>query len=486
MRLYAENNTNYVKSTDTGSVIKLQVIGNDNSPMDLTIFDIVNVVIGNDGKLLVINPISVDAQGFIEFKIPSSSLPYGRYFLEVNMTKSNKELLIAPSDRQFTITLTKSLNELTGDTITIVNLQQLLTDIEYAKDNSDIAILDALTALNQSNTALVTSDQANTNSSTALTASQTAETNSTNALITANDANTKSDTALSNSITALTNSTEALSTANTSLTNSSEALSTSNTALTTANTAMTDSTSALANSQTAVTDSSNALTIANEAKTASTTAESNSTSALTTANTADTNASTALTNSNTAITTANEAKSTADQVRSEFDQIISGNTDAEVINARTNASGTTFTTVKSRLDDSDSKLAQTNTSLSNLQTSLANVDNTSDLNKPISTATQSALDLKANQLDLQKLVNEGFLNSYATSQDANGYYTIVTFKRNDTTIYLVSTLSNSDSNGYYQTCTWDFYDVDGTTITSTRTWTFTYDANGKIITKEVV
>lgn len=84
------------------------------------------------------------------------------------------------------------------------------------------------------------------------------------------------------------------------------------------------------------------------------------------------------------------------------------------------------------------------------------------------------------------LTDEGFLNSYATDADVNGYYTVVTFKRNNSTIYLVSTLSNPDTNGYYQTCTWDFYDIDGTTITSTKTWTFTYDTNGKRVTKEVV
>ena len=46
---------------------------------------------------------------------------------------------------------------------------------------------------------------------------------------------------------------------------------------------------------------------------------------------------------------------------------------------------------------------------------LSNVDNTSDLNKPISTATQSALDLKADESALDSKASESDLNSKANN-----------------------------------------------------------------------
>ena len=51
------------------------------------------------------------------------------------------------------------------------------------------------------------------------------------------------------------------------------------------------------------------------------------------------------------------------------------------------------------------------------QIGLGNVDNTSDLDKPISTATQTALDLKANQNDLDNHIND--LDIHVTAQQKN-------------------------------------------------------------------
>ena len=75
-------------------------------------------------------------------------------------------------------------------------------------------------------------------------------------------------------------------------------------------------------------------------------------------------------------------------------------------------------------------------------------------------------------------------SSYASVKE-NDVYTVVDFKRSDATLYLKSTLSNTDGNGYYQTCTLNYYDSLGTTIIKTVIWTFTYDIDGKIITKVV-
>lgn len=78
------------------------------------------------------------------------------------------------------------------------------------------------------------------------------------------------------------------------------------------------------------------------------------------------------------------------------------------------------------------------------------------------------------------------LNSYASGLDSKGIYTIIDFKRTDGTLYLKSTLSNVDAYGNYQTVTWNFYDVGGTNIVLTKTWSLIYDEDGSITQKVVV
>jgi hypothetical protein len=78
-------------------------------------------------------------------------------------------------------------------------------------------------------------------------------------------------------------------------------------------------------------------------------------------------------------------------------------------------------------------------------------------------------------------------NVTASNPDANGKYTVVTYKRTDGTTYMVSTLSNGpDANGNYGTMTNVFYKADGVTVDHTDTWTFTHDSNGKMISRTVV
>lgn len=82
--------------------------------------------------------------------------------------------------------------------------------------------------------------------------------------------------------------------------------------------------------------------------------------------------------------------------------------------------------------------------------------------------------------DKQRLTD---YNEYASGKDTNGIYTVMEYKRTDGTLYLKSTLSNPDASGNYQTMTWQFYDAAGTSVLSTKTWTLTYDADGKIVSK---
>lgn len=103
----------------------------------------------------------------------------------------------------------------------------------------------------------------------------------------------------------------------------------------------------------------------------------------------------------------------------------------------------------------------------------------------------------AGQVDLANLQNtvsthladlmphDSGLNSYASAKDVNGIYTVVDYKRADGTLYMKSTLSGGTSPNY-TTDTWLFYNTDGATLISTKTWTITYDTDGNITSKVVV
>lgn len=104
--------------------------------------------------------------------------------------------------------------------------------------------------------------------------------------------------------------------------------------------------------------------------------------------------------------------------------------------------------------------------------------NAANLNK-----IEDTLEAHESQLgDMMKQLEN--YNSYASSKDANGIYTVIDYKRADGTLYMKSTLSGGTSPKYTAD-TWQFYDNLGTTIIATKTWTLTYDVDGKVISKVV-
>lgn len=457
MRLYVENGTNYIKSLDDGSPIKLQVIDNDNSPVDLTKFPQVFVKIGTErlGAILSIVPTTKDIDGFVEFTLPKNTLPKGLYLLEIHMIDSLGAIRISPSDSDLRVVIRKSLDEL-GDEISAITVTELMAIVSDSKllaesaDNtskqanlsannavdiatganvkSDKAITDSTSALSKANTAITDSTKAKTDSASAVTTANGANTksdkavaDSTSALTKANqaitdstkaktdssvaltkstEANTKSDKAILDSSTAITtanqantksdeaivianstiaksdkavlDSTNAVATSNEANTKSDKAVLDSTTALTKATESVTTANSANTKSDKAITDSATALTTANEAKTTSTQANSKSDNAVTTSNEANAKSDKAITDSANAVKVSNQANTKSDNavtvatqsdvkstnaetvalgVESRFNELISGNTNAEVIEARG-----TFTTLSERLDDSDVKL----------------------------------------------------------------------------------------------------------------------------------
>ncbi|WP_460299606.1 phage tail protein [Clostridium botulinum] len=88
--------------------------------------------------------------------------------------------------------------------------------------------------------------------------------------------------------------------------------------------------------------------------------------------------------------------------------------------------------------------------------------------------------------DISKIIEKlECYSSYASDKDINGVYKTVTFKRKDSTIYMMSKLSSPDSNYNYTKNTWEFKNDTGTTTIKTYTWTFTYDTDGNIINRVV-
>ncbi|MBM7698693.1 cell envelope integrity protein TolA [Kurthia huakuii] len=114
---------------------------------------------------------------------------------------------------------------------------------------------------------------------------------------------------------------------------------------------------AVASANQAVQSSTDAVAVANEAKDVAQTATATSSEAMTQADSAKTlstqattDATKAKTDASNALSTANSAKSTAESVESRFNELTEGNTNDEVIQARTDDENTTHATLKARLD----------------------------------------------------------------------------------------------------------------------------------------
>lgn len=374
MRLYVENGTNYIKSLDDGSPIKLQVIDNDNSPVDLTTFNKVTVKVGNEnGTILNITPDSLDLDGFVSFKLPKNTLTVGKYQIEVYMYGLDETIRVAPSDSILPFSVFKALDEVgtlvnvmaldeilakvnetvisSNEAVKLANNSMVVSDIANTKSTeantkSDKAVLDSTTAVTKADEANMKSDEAIVIANSTIAKSDKAVLDSTNAVATSNEANTKSDKAIVDSAVALTKATESVTTANGANTKSDKAITDSATALTAANEAKTTS-------EQANTKSDNAVSTSNEANTKSDKAITDSANAVTVSNQANAKSDNAVTVATQSDVKSTNAETVALDVESRFNELVSGNTSAEVIEARG-----TFTTLSERLNDSDTKLGK--------------------------------------------------------------------------------------------------------------------------------
>lgn len=217
----------------------------------------------------------------------------------------------------------------------------------------------------------------------------------------AQEAYDEAEEAGSNSVFAIEQALEALSRANTALDASASAVATATSAFTAAaasvnasTTAVNTANAAATTANSAATDAATALSTANSAASAATTAVSTANAATTTANSADTKATTALANSAVAVSDAAAAVATANAADTKATAADTKATDALAqVEAAVSGSVVSFNGRAGAVVPQAGDYNKT-------QVGLANVDNTTDADKPVSNATQTALNTKANAADV--------------------------------------------------------------------------------------
>ena len=125
MLLNVLNNTNYLKSNDTGSKIRLLVSDYAGKEIDLKQFEKVEVVIGNEtGKIRTITPQLEENIGELSFSFTLDTLvPNGRYKLEVLLHNENGTIRVAPSRKYLYLYIEKSLDEIEGEEVNVIHLK---------------------------------------------------------------------------------------------------------------------------------------------------------------------------------------------------------------------------------------------------------------------------------------------------------------------------------------------------------------------------
>lgn len=380
MKLQLINDVNTLKSTDNATAIELAIVDEQQQFIDLSQFTNIEVKIGANGTLYLteIPELKLEENTF-SFTL-SHSLPVGKYQIQVHLFNEDGKLHIAPNKGAQALTIEKSFNQISDVTIAVMAVQQLLDDMAATTISAEEAKANSADAVDKVNQILnIATDLENTTNNIAQIADNAQNVSNTTAALAqnsndiANNANTTAAAAEATANNALTIANNAETVANAANTNANDARDIANNALSIV-------TSANNNADNAVTVANDAQNVANTALDNSEDAITTANTALNTANTADTNASTALTNSNNAVTTANEAKNIADSthtistdaqttatnavttantavtiaqnVRNDFDTLInlSGNTDAELIAARTDEENIQYETLKKRMD----------------------------------------------------------------------------------------------------------------------------------------
>ena len=423
--------------------------------------------------------VPIDTNISFEGSLPT---PISNRILRINGEASGFEFVPYDLDERLdTFEDTVVDNITTGQEAIENSFEEFKNETNVTINNINTKVTNAINTANAADTkadeAINTANTANTKSNEAIGIVNTALTAATNAVNTADAADTKAD--------------EAIDTADAANTKADEAIDTANAAINTANTASTAATNAVNTANAANTKVGEATAIANTASTAATNAVNTANSAVTSANTAVTTANSADTKADEALSTAQEAKEASlaaeenatsakekvdifeqdiEAVLSAADQIAQlesavntalqasevatqaaedaieavENTEAAIEAATQAAENATQSAEEatqavanveaSLLEKADKTELNTHTgnksnphSVTKSQVGLGNVDNTSDINKPISNATQTALN---NKLDVNgtavKATADGsgnnIVNTYLTKSSASSTY----------------------------------------------------------------
>lgn len=123
-----ENDTSTIKHGDTSEVIRLSA-RNDNDPVTWTSEDTATVHIDTINKVIPANLI-VGSNNVTIDSADLADIPAGQYGIELWVQLDGKKTAIWPSDATLQLTIAKNADEITGDVISTITLEQFRKEID--------------------------------------------------------------------------------------------------------------------------------------------------------------------------------------------------------------------------------------------------------------------------------------------------------------------------------------------------------------------
>ncbi|NMH68622.1 hypothetical protein HF072_07485 [Bacillus sp. RO3] len=167
MRLDKLHNFSGIKQGDTKRKFQLQALDDNESPLSLSGYSSVKVVIGNDkGKILEITPTLESETGVFSFSFSENDFTgNGEMQLELHLKDSGGKLSILPERGYYKFKIEKSIDTIQG-TVSSYTLTYFLGEVEKKKNQlqsiADQAVQTANTADGKANSAVETANNAET------------------------------------------------------------------------------------------------------------------------------------------------------------------------------------------------------------------------------------------------------------------------------------------------------------------------------------
>lgn len=153
MRVRLLNGINALKTKDNATEIKLEVLDENLSVVDLSTYQEITVNIGKDRiKYQTITPQLYNDNKALSFTV-DGNLPSGKHVIEINLVNSDGTIHIAPSHSKLILTVEHSLTEM-GTQIPLYSVQELLDKMDQVIDMSIVSDNKSTDALNKANLSL--------------------------------------------------------------------------------------------------------------------------------------------------------------------------------------------------------------------------------------------------------------------------------------------------------------------------------------------